>query len=278
MILGTVYIVATPIGNLEDITHRAVRILSEVNCILAEDTRHSKHLLDYLNISNRVEPLHDHNEDKVTDRWLDEVAAGMNLAVISDAGTPLISDPGYRLVTAALLRGIRVVPIPGASALVAAISVAGMPTDRFVFEGFLPAKAVAKEKQLTALRHESRTIIFYEAPHRVIDSLEVMAKVFGKDRQATIARELTKIHEEVVTGTLEELLLGPITTKGEFVILVAGSAMQQTEYQDDQLLIALIKELPPSRAAAVAAELSGQPRKQLYQRAIALKPSEDSQD
>ena len=218
---GTLYIVATPIGNLEDITFRAIRTLKEVDLIAAEDTRHSRKLLSHYGITGRMTPYHDHNEQLKTDYLIEKLNEGQNIAIITDAGTPCIADPGYRIVKAATEQGIRVVPIPGASALATALSASGLPTDRFVFEGFLPAKSGKRKNRLSDLKGEERVIIFYEAPHRLVSTLTDMAEIMG-ERAAVVGRELTKIHEEFRNGSLTELA-GHFTNnppKGEIVILL----------------------------------------------------------
>ena len=220
--IGTLYIVATPIGNLEDMTYRAVRILGEVDLIAAEDTRHSRKLLAHFGIATRMTPYHDHNEQLKTDYLLGLLQDGQNIALITDAGTPCIADPGYRIVQAAAAAGIRAVPIPGASALATAVSASGLPSDRFAFEGFLPAKQSKRLAKLAALKDDTRLLIFYEAPHRLAAALADMSEALGA-RPAVVARELTKIHEEFHSGTLPELAAGyrEAQVKGEIVIMVA---------------------------------------------------------
>ena len=198
---GVLYIVATPIGNLEDITLRALRVLKEVDLIAAEDTRHTRHLLDHYGIKTALTSYHEHNERAKAQNLVERLLRGDNIALVSDAGTPAISDPGYRLVVAALPAGIQVTPIPGAAALAAVISASGLPSDRFVFEGFLPAKKQEKKKKLQKLQSEVRTLIFYEAPHRLKESLQDLLQVFG-DREIVVAREVTKMHEEFLRGTI----------------------------------------------------------------------------
>ena len=224
---GTLFVVATPIGNLEDLTPRARQTLAEVDLIAAEDTRHTGRLLSHFGVKARLLALHDHNEAELADKVVDMVLAGQSVALVSDAGTPLLSDPGYRLVKTAHQRGVPVSPIPGASALTAALSVAGLATDRFCFEGFLPAKKKARFDVLTGLRDEARTMVFYESVHRIEAALAALSGIFGTDRIAFLGRELTKMHEQCVYGTLGEihaqLLDGSIIKKGEFVIVVGGS-------------------------------------------------------
>lgn len=221
---GSLYIVATPIGNLEDTTLRALRVLKEVDLIAAEDTRHTQILLSHFDIRTPLTSYHEHNERRKAQPLVERLLGGENIALLSDAGTPAIADPGYRLVVEAVRAGIRVIPLPGASALAAVLSASGLPTDRFVFEGFLPAKRQERKAKLQTLRHESRTLIFYEAPHRLRESLQDMEQIFG-DRQIVIAREVSKVHEEFLRGTIREVagrIIGQ-TVKGEITIVVHGS-------------------------------------------------------
>lgn len=275
---GTLYVVATPIGNLGDFTPRAREILGEVSVIAAEDTRHTGQLLKEFGIHTTLVSLHEHNEARRSEALIERLLSGDSIALVSDAGTPLISDPGFDLVVAARARGIRVTPIPGPSAAIAALSVAGLPTDRFTFEGFLPAKASARRAQLEALRAERRTLIFYEGPHRIKEVLGDMLEVFGPERRAVVCRELTKRFETTYGGTLEELVImstnDPDMSRGEIVIVVSGNAEAQATGQAlhvEQLLQALLEELTPSQAARVAAKLTGEKRSQLYERAMAIK-------
>jgi 16S rRNA (cytidine1402-2'-O)-methyltransferase len=276
---GTLYVVATPIGNLEDISARALRVLSGVALIAAEDTRHSARLLQHFGIGTPLAACHEHNERDEGGRFIRQLRAGDDVALISDAGTPLISDPGYHLVRLARAAGIKVVPLPGPCALIAALSAAGLPSDRFVFEGFLPAKQVARRARLEHLREESRTLIFYEAPHRILDSLCDLESAFGPDRPALLARELTKTFE-----TLKGLPLGELRAwvesdsnqqRGECVLVVAGwRAPEQDETVDAgarRVLQLLLAELPVKRAAAVAAEITGVRKNLLYQLALQAK-------
>jgi 16S rRNA (cytidine1402-2'-O)-methyltransferase len=225
--LGQLYVVATPIGNLKDITLRALEILKSVDCIVAEDTRHSQALLLHFAINTPLTALHEHNERERTDKLLERLQKGESIALISDAGTPLISDPGYHLVREARLKGLSVTPVPGPCAAIAALSVAGVATDRFLFEGFLPAKSLARTQRLTELLRETRTIVFYEAPHRILDSLQTMREVWGNEKPAVIARELTKVYETITTGTLLELCefvkRDPNQQRGEMVVIVEGT-------------------------------------------------------
>ncbi|MEN2508284.1 16S rRNA (cytidine(1402)-2'-O)-methyltransferase [Stutzerimonas stutzeri] len=274
--VGTLYVVATPIGNLEDVSARALRVLAEVALIAAEDTRHSARLLQHFGIATPLAACHEHNERDEGGRFIKRLLAGDDVALISDAGTPLISDPGYHLVRQARSAGIRVVPLPGACALIAALSAAGLPSDRFIFEGFLPAKQAARRARLELLREEPRTVIFYEAPHRILESLEDLEAVFGPERPAVLARELTKTFE-----TLQGLPLGELRSwvaadsnqqRGECVLVVGGWQAPQGDDAIDQnarrVLRLLLAEMPVKRAAAVAAEITGIRKNLLYQLAL----------
>jgi 16S rRNA (cytidine1402-2'-O)-methyltransferase len=273
---GVLYVVATPIGNRGDMSPRAVQVLREVVLIAAEDTRHSRPLLQHFGISTPLIALHEHNEQARVPSLLAELRAGRSLALIADAGTPLISDPGYRLVRAVRKQGLRVIPIPGPSSLLAALSTAGLPTDRFVFEGFLPAKTAARRQRLTALAGEERTLVFFEASHRLASTLADLAAVFGAEREAVIARELTKLFEEIQGGTLAELCRWMDEdgdhTRGEFVLVVHGAppAPPAPVLDPRRLLAVLLEELPVKRAVAVAAQLTGLPRNGLYALALEL--------
>lgn len=276
---GTLYVVATPIGNLEDISARALRVLREVALIAAEDTRHSARLMAHFGIATPLAACHEHNEREEGGRFLDKLLAGADVALISDAGTPLISDPGYHLVRQARAAGIRVVPVPGACALIAALSAAGLASDRFIFEGFLPAKMAARKARLELLKEEPRTLIFYEAPHRILECLEDLEAVFGADRSAVLGRELTKTFE-----TLKGLPLGQLRAwveadsnqqRGECVLIVAG---WQAPVDDGavsaealRVLDLLLGELPLKRASALAAEITGVRKNLLYQLALERK-------
>jgi 16S rRNA (cytidine1402-2'-O)-methyltransferase len=273
---GTLFIVATPIGNLEDLSPRARQTLADVDLIAAEDTRHTGRLLSHFGVKTRLLALHDHNEADRAQRLVDELQAGKSIALVSDAGTPLISDPGYRLVHAAHDAGITVSPIPGPSALTAALSVAGLPTDRFCFEGFLPAKKKARRERLAGLAAEQRTMVFYESVHRVQECLEDMINVFGASRSAFIARELSKLHEQGSQATLavlhEQVVSGEITNKGEFVLAVAGGRdSTESPLEIDQLLVDLSGKLPDKEVARILARATGAKRNALYQRLIELK-------
>ena len=269
---GRLWVVATPIGNLEDLSERARRVLCEVALIAAEDTRHSAGLLTRIGSHAKTVALHEHNEREQCERLVEQLLAGSDIALISDAGTPLISDPGFRLVRAARAAGVVVSPVPGASAAIAALSVAGLPSDRFVFEGFLPSRSSARRERLQALVAESRTLIFYESSHRIVDSLADMVMVFGAGRDAVIARELTKLYETVLDGSLQALLdrvtADPNQQRGEFVVLVAGAdgADADAVLAEGRRVFSLLRdELPPARAAKLAAAITGAPRKALYE-------------
>lgn len=273
---GTLYVVATPIGNLDDISARALRVLKNVALIAAEDTRHSVRLLQHFGIETPLAACHEHNERDQGGRFLARLQAGDDVALISDAGTPLISDPGFHLVRQARAAGIAVVPVPGACALVAALSAAGLPSDRFIFEGFLPAKANARRGRLEDIKEEPRTLIFYEAPHRLLESLEDMRGVFGGDRLAVLARELTKTFETLKGAPLDELC-GWVAAdsnqqRGECVVLVGGWQAPEGEgvlsAEVLRVLDLLLGELPVKRAAALAAEITGVRKNLLYQAAL----------
>lgn len=268
---GTLFVVATPIGNLDDLPPRARATLAAVDLIAAEDTRHSAALLRHHGIATRCVALHEHNEREASADLVRQIQAGKRIALISDAGTPLVSDPGYRLVRAAREAGVAVSPIPGACAAIAALSAAGLPSDRFVFEGFLAAKSAARRAHMQTLRAETRTLIFYESSHRIVEMLRDLAAEFGESRKAVIARELTKQFETVLDGALGELVArvegDADQQRGEFVVLVEGAdeddaAARLAEGQ--RVYRILSAELPPSRAAKIAAEITGAPRKLLY--------------
>jgi 16S rRNA (cytidine1402-2'-O)-methyltransferase len=266
------YVVATPIGNLEDISYRAVRILAEVDLIAAEDTRHSRVLLSHYAISTPMQALHEHNEEQAAAGLLERIKNGEAIALISDAGTPLISDPGYRLVCAAREADLPVFAVPGPSAITAALSVAGLPPDRFAFEGFLPSKPAARKKKLQELVSESRTLVFFESSHRIEATIQDMAEIFGENRLVAVCRELSKKFETVLRSPLIEIMQqlaeDKNQTRGEFVIIVNGY-----EGNEDQALLnahsvalELLEYLPASQAARVAAKLNDVPRRQVYQK------------
>lgn len=275
---GTLHIVATPIGNLDDLSTRAARVLAKVDVIAAEDTRHSGRLLQHLGIQKPMIPLHDHNERDRYMAVLERLVAGEHVALISDAGTPLISDPGYVLVREARARGLQVSPVPGPCALVTALSAAGLPTDRFLFEGFLPAKRSARKTALDKLARETATLVFYESPHRILDAVADIAEAFGGARELVLARELTKAFETFYSGAaadvLEELEADPHGTKGEFVVMVRGAEPVEssaTSLDVDRMLRLLLAELPVKKVAKLVAELTGGSKNELYQRALVLK-------
>ncbi len=277
---GVLYIVATPIGNLEDVSYRALRILREVDLIAAEDTRHSRSLFERYGITTRVQAFHQHNERTQTSKLIARLRAGAHVALISDAGTPLVSDPGAALVRAARESEIPVVPIPGACAAVAALSAAGFSADRFVFEGFLPARATARRALLQALREEVRTLIFYEAPHRICQSVAAMAEILGPQRQALLARELTKQFETLYGASLGELsawLQGRrVPARGEFVVVVEGAPPHRPTAptgEDERVLEILLEVLPLKSAVQLASRITGARRQRLYRRALELKAS-----
>lgn len=268
---GCLWVVATPIGHRDDLSARAIETLRAVAVIAAEDTRHSRPLLVHHGIDTPLIALHEHNERDVVEAVVRRMQAGESVALISDAGTPLISDPGFRLVRAARAAGIRCIPVPGACAAIAALSVAGLPSDRFVFEGFLPPKAAARRSRLQELAGESRTLIFYESSHRVAESLADMREAFGADREAVLARELTKMFETVLGEPLAELAVrvagDPDQQRGECVLLVAGRGEEaDAKLAEGRRVFAILREeLPPAKAAKLAAAISGASRRLLYQ-------------
>ncbi len=272
---GVLYIVATPIGNLSDITARAIDTLKSVDIIACEDTRTSAKLLNYFNITTPTTAYHEHNADSQTERLIDKLLGGQSLALISDAGTPLVSDPGFRLVKAAHEHDITVVPIVGACAMIGALSAAGLASDKFSFIGFLPAKSHGRQKTLEAWQNRTETLIFYEAPHRIIDSLADMVAVFGAHRESTLCRELTKTFETIKKLPLGELLdfvkNDANQQKGEIVLVVAGATDTEQEVQDyDTWLLRIAQELPPKKAAAVVADVLGLKKSAVYDRLLAL--------
>ena len=275
---GRLYVVATPIGNLDDITVRAIEVLRTVDRVVAEDTRHSGRLLAHLAIDRPMLSLHEHNEAEAAQRVIAHLVAGESLALVSDAGTPLISDPGFNLVRLAREAGVRVIPVPGPSALVCALSASGLATDRFVFEGFLPARRAARRARLAELCHDSRTLVMYESSHRIVDCLRDLAEVFGGERHAVLARELTKQFETIRGASLEELAqwvsVDSNQQKGEIVLLVAGRSQpekHQVSAEAEQLLAILLEELPVKLAAKLTARITGLNKRDLYDRALQLK-------
>ncbi len=270
---AVLYVIATPIGNLGDLSPRAQQILSDVDLIAAEDTRHTGRLLSHFSIKSTLISVHDHNESARAQLIIDALTQGKRIALVSDAGTPLISDPGYGLVKRVRDAGFRVSPVPGCCAFVAALSAAGLPSDRFMFIGFLPAKKQARIKQLTALVDDSCTLIFYESTHRILACLDDMESVFGADREIVIAREITKTFETFKSGSVvdikEWILADHHQQKGEFVVLVRGAVCSEKEQSVDsqsaKLLMLLASELPPKKAASIVAEVTGIHKKQLYE-------------
>lgn len=267
---GMLHVVATPIGNLGDISPRALDVLRTADAICAEDTRHTRQLLAHFGIERPLLALHEHNEDAIAQQLVARMQDGQRLALVSDAGTPLISDPGLRLVRAARAAGLRVSPVPGPCAFVAALSVAGLPSDRFVFEGFLPAKAAARRERLQTLAGEPRTLIFYESAHRIDECLVDAAAAFGGERRAVLARELTKLFETILDGTLQTLSAqvqaDPNQRKGEFVLIIQGADEDaDARIAEGRRVHAILSaHLPPSTAAKLAAQITGAPRKALY--------------
>ena len=264
------YIVATPIGNISDITYRAIEVLQQVDLIAAEDTRHSGKLLSHYQISKPTFPLHDHNERQRGKVLVEKIQAGQSVALISDAGTPLISDPGYHLVNECREAGVDVVPIPGASAAITALSAAGLPTDRFSFEGFLPAKEKGKQDKLKSLMEETRTMVFYEAPRRIQDTVQQIINILGGERKLVIARELTKTFESFYSLPAGEMLdflnQDPNHCRGEFVLMVAGAQKDDKSIPQVALnTLTLLKEqLPLKKAAALTAQIHDQKKNELY--------------
>ncbi|MCG9483028.1 16S rRNA (cytidine(1402)-2'-O)-methyltransferase [Acinetobacter pittii] len=273
------FVVATPIGHLDDMTFRAIDILKSVSIVAAEDTRQSAHLFKHYNISTQLTACHDHNESNKIEQLVQRLLAGDNVALISDAGTPLISDPGFKLVRAAQEHGIRVVPVPGACAAIAALSAVGLPSDRFSFEGFLPSKASQRISQLEKLKNETQTLIFYEAPHRILECVKNMAEVFGENRPVGFAREITKTFETIKKMTLKDLVSfienDHNQEKGE-IVLVVGGAPEKTDLEQeklDELLKRLLQDLSVKAASQLAADLTGIKKKVAYQRALELTQS-----
>ena len=271
------YVVATPIGNFGDMSQRAVEVLQNADLIAVEDTRHSQRLLQFFSIKTPVMAYHDHSDERALHRIGRCLSGGGSVALVSDAGTPLISDPGYRLVRHIQSSGFNVRPVPGACAAIAALSVSGVPTDRFLFEGFLPTREVARANRLNALASQPVTLIFYEAPHRIEASLHSMMNAFGGSREAVLAREITKLFETIKRGSLAELSQfvsdDSNQQKGEIVVIVAGKQKGEQELDADvsALLLRLSQELPAKRAAAVVADCTGLRKKQLYDYLLSVK-------
>ncbi|MCF8999792.1 16S rRNA (cytidine(1402)-2'-O)-methyltransferase [Acinetobacter nectaris] len=270
------FVVATPIGHLDDMTFRAIEVLKQVKLIAAEDTRQSIQLLKHFNISTPLTACHDHNESHKIEQLLDTLKSGDSIALISDAGTPLISDPGFKLVRAAQEHNIRVTPVPGACAAISALSTVGLPSDRFSFEGFLPSRSSQRLSQLEQLKDETQTLIFYEAPHRILECVKDMAQVFGNDRKVGFAREITKTFETIKQFSFAELISfieqDRNQQKGEIVLVVAGSTAQKDLQQEklDEILNRLLKDLSVKAASQLAADLFGIKKKIAYQRALEL--------
>ncbi len=274
---GTLFIVATPIGNLDDITFRAVDTIKSVDLVLAEDTRHSQKILNHFNIKTPISAFHDYNEREKCNTVIDKLKQGDSIALISDAGTPLISDPGYILVSAAKKNSVNVVPIPGPSALITALSASGIPSDRFSFFGFLPSKQNARIKTLKTFASRPETIIVYESPKRIMATLTDMLFVFGEERKVCLAKELTKNFETILTTNIPNLIdyisADPGHQKGEFVLLISSTANKgqlELDQQLDRLLLVLCSEMGSSKAAKLAAKITGIDKKYCYQRAIEL--------
>ena len=272
------YVVATPIGNLGDLTPRAVDVLQSVALIAAEDTRHSGRLMAHFNIKTPMISVHDHNERQRLQTILDKLAAGDSIALISDAGTPLISDPGFIVVRGVREAGYKVVPVPGCCAVITAMCAAGLPTDRFIFEGFLPAKRSGRQQKLSMIEFETRTVIYYESTHRILDSLQDMIEVLGVDRYVVLARELTKTFETIHGDRLEALLewikQDPNQQRGEFVVLIQGVELVKEEglsAESLKVLDVLLTELPVKQAATLAAKITGEKKNALYQEALSRK-------
>ena len=272
------YVVATPIGNLGDLTPRAVDVLQSVALIAAEDTRHSGRLMAHFNIKTPMISVHDHNERQRLQTILDKLAAGDSIALISDAGTPLISDPGFIVVRGVREAGYKVVPVPGCCAVITAMCAAGLPTDRFIFEGFLPAKRSGRQQKLSMIEFETRTVIYYESSHRILDSLQDMIEVLGADRYVVLARELTKtfetIHGDNLGALLEWIKQDANQQRGEFVVLIQGVELVEEEgvsVESLKVLDVLLAELPVKQAATLAAKITGEKKNALYQEALSRK-------
>ncbi|RKZ48895.1 MAG: 16S rRNA (cytidine(1402)-2'-O)-methyltransferase [Gammaproteobacteria bacterium] len=279
MIKGALYIVATPIGNLEDLSPRAKMVLENVDLIVAEDTRHSKPMLNQFGIETKIRAYHDHNERSQAPVLIEQLQAGASIALISDAGTPLICDPGYHLLLAAHNEKIKVIPIPGPSALISALSAAGFSSEKFIFEGYLPAKQTARRQRLQELKNENRTLVFYETPHRILASIEDVIICFGSERQAVVAKEITKLHENIQRGTLVELLdwlhSDKDLTKGEFVVVIQGDKTNQFDTQEaSRILKILLADHSVKQAAKLTSEIMQGNRNDIYKLAMDLKEKE----
>lgn len=273
--IGSLYIVATPIGNREDISNRALAILKSADLILAEDTRHSLQLLTALGIKNKLSSFHAHNESDKSGHIIEQLLSGKNIALISDAGTPLISDPGYPLVHLARMKNIPVIPIPGPSALVTALSAAGVPCDSFIFVGFLPAKQLARRQKLAELANQPYTVVFYESTHRILDCLEDIAFVYKADCALVVAKELTKSYERFISGTVDEITSwfqqDPAHSKGEFVVIIPPQPASDNTKGNAEILRVLLAELPLKQAVSLACKLTKGNKNELYQQALAIK-------
>jgi len=273
---GQLFVVATPIGNLDDFSRRAQQVLSSVVVVLAEDTRHSKRLLNHFGINTRLRSCHEHNETQQIDWVIEQLTVGNDIALISDAGTPLISDPGFVLVRALREQGFAVSTVPGPSSIIAALSIAGLPTDRFIFDGFLPAKTSARQKKWQEYLNETRTVVLFESSHRLLASLQDCVRVLGSDRRLVIARELTKRFETVIDGSIQEVInvlqQDSDQTRGEFVLMLAGVAQTATgDSEVLRLLTELLAELSTRKAASVAARITGRSKNDIYDLALTLK-------
>jgi 16S rRNA (cytidine1402-2'-O)-methyltransferase len=276
IIKGALYIVATPIGNLEDLSPRAISVLKHVDLIVAEDTRHSKPMLNQFGIETKIRAYHDHNEREQTPKLIELLQQGHSIALISDAGTPLICDPGYHLLGAAHAEKIKVIPVPGASAMVSALSASGFSAEKFIFEGYLPAKQVARQTRMQALQTEARTMVFHEVPHRIINFMEDSIDCFGASRQAVIAKEITKLHETIYRDSLENILLwlkeDAVRCKGEFVVVIQGEKTDQFDSAEaKRILQILLKDHSVKDAVKLATEILNGKKNELYKIAMDLK-------
>lgn len=272
---GTLFVVATPIGNLGDISHRALEVLTKADLILAEDTRHSKRLLNHYGISNALRSCHEHNETELIDFVVQQLSEGQDIALISDAGTPLISDPGFVLVRALREQSMSICTVPGPSSIIAALSISGLPTDRFVYDGFLPNKSGARKNQLELYLQEMRTIVLLESSHRIVASVKDIVEVLGSDRELVLARELTKKFETVIHDTAGQVLCeleeDPLQTKGEFVVLLKGSdAVEKGDVEIESLLRIMLSEVPLKQAAKLVAKISGKNKNEVYKTALVV--------
>ncbi len=279
---GILYIVATPIGNLDDFSPRAIEILKSVDLIASEDTRHSQHLLNHYSIRNTLTSLHEHNELKKSEKLLNHLIQGQSIAVISDAGTPLINDPGFSMVRLAMDSNIKIVPIPGPCALITALSASGLSTDRFRFEGFPPRNQAARQNRFQELLNSRETLIFYESSHRICRCLDDLQKIFPPERKITLARELTKTFETIVYSTIggivEENMANPYMQKGEFVILVEGRQISEENDtispENERILRILLIECSLKKAVQLCSQITGARKKPLYKRALEIEQAE----